>query len=79
VLLFTCGGDGVPQETAGGFDGERFEYSTLGVARFLSLLTEFGCVCRHVEYDQFPESHVFIIGQKLAQNGGPGRPAAKSN
>jgi hypothetical protein len=23
-----------------------------------------GCICRHLEYDQFPEKHVFLIAQK---------------
>ena len=34
------------------------------VDEFLRLLIEFGCTCRHVEYDQFPENHVYIIAQK---------------
>ena len=64
VLLFTCGGTNGPEEISGGFAGEAFDYSTLGVNEFLRLIIEFGCSCKHVEYDQYPENHVYIIAQK---------------
>ncbi|WP_367873591.1 trans-aconitate 2-methyltransferase [Luteolibacter sp. Populi] len=63
VLLFTCGG-GEAGEIRGSFQGQDFEYSTLGVEVFVRILHECGCFCRHVEYDQFPEGHVVIIGEK---------------
>lgn len=65
VVLFTCGGGTGLHEISGGFDGETFDYSTLGVNEFLRLLVEFGCSCRHLEYDQYPDNHVFIIAQKV--------------
>ena len=64
VVLFTCGGGLGSEEISGGFEGEKFDYSTLGVDEFLRLLIEFGCTCKHVEYDQYPENHVYIIAQK---------------
>jgi len=64
VLLFTCGGTIGPEELSGGFEGETFDYSTLGVNEFLRLIDEYGCTCKHLEYDQFPENHVCIIAQK---------------
>lgn len=30
----------------------------------LRLPREFGCECLHVEYDQYPESHVYLIARK---------------
>lgn len=63
VLLFTCGG-GAPDEITGSFWGEDFSYSTLGVEGFVAILQDCGCFCRHVEYDQHPENHVFVIAQK---------------
>ena len=65
ILLFTCGGTIGAEEISGGFEGERFDYSTLGVNEFLRLVMEFGCLCKHVEFDQFPENHVYIIAQKI--------------
>jgi SAM-dependent methyltransferase len=64
VVVFTCGGTIGPEEISGGFEGESFDYSTLGVNEFLRLIIEFGCTCKHVEYDQYPENHVYIIAQK---------------
>lgn len=64
VLVFTCGGGHKSGEIAGSFQGQDFEYSTLGVDAFLRILAEHQCTCRHLEYDQFPENHVYIIAQK---------------
>jgi len=64
VLLFTCGGTIGPGEISGNFQGENFDYSTLGVNEFLRLLNEFGCTCKHLEYDQLPENHVYIVAQR---------------
>lgn len=64
VLVFTCGGGNKSGEIAGSFQGQDFEYSTLGVDAFLRILSEHQCTCRHLEYDQYPENHVYIIAQK---------------
>jgi hypothetical protein len=39
-------------------------YGVLGIPKTLQTISEAGCLCRHVEYDQFPEKHVFLIAQK---------------
>jgi SAM-dependent methyltransferase len=64
VLLFTCGGGHTNSEIEGAFQGQDFEYSTLGVDGFLRILSKHHCTCRHLEYDQYPENHVYIIAQK---------------
>ena len=63
VLIFTCGG-GMAGEITGSMQNEDFGYSTLGVEKFVRLVHQFGCFCRHLEYDQYPENHVFIIAQR---------------
>ena len=63
VILFTCGGRHTNEEISGAFQGQDFEYSTLGVDAFLRILSEHHCTCRHLEYDQYPD-HVYIIAQK---------------
>jgi SAM-dependent methyltransferase len=66
VLIFTCGGKDEASSISGEFQGEDFEYSSLGLSAYLQLIAEFGCVCRHLEYDQGPvETHVYIIAQKI--------------
>ena len=65
VLIFTCGGVSEPGTISGGFRGEDFEYSSLGVEEYLRLLRKFSCEFLHVEFDQGPsESHVYIIARK---------------
>ncbi len=64
VLMFTCGGGYRHSQVSGTFQGQKFEYSTLGVNDFLKILNEQNCTCLHLEYDQYPENHVYIIAQK---------------
>ncbi len=39
-------------------------YSVLGIPNTLKLIDSCGCVCRHLEYDQYPETHLYLIVQK---------------
>ena len=64
VFIFTCG-EAEIKETCGSFGGEQLYYSTLGLAEFLRLLDSFGCQIKHVEYDLYPEIHIYIIAQKI--------------
>jgi 2-polyprenyl-3-methyl-5-hydroxy-6-metoxy-1,4-benzoquinol methylase len=64
VLIFTLGGRDQPGEVRDAHMGPPMYTATLGIPRTLELLTQCGCVCRHLEYDQCPESHVYIIAQK---------------
>jgi len=65
VLIFTTGGTDEPGEVRDAHMGPPMYTATLGIPQTLSLLTQFGCICRHLEYDQFPELHVYVIAQKL--------------
>ncbi|HEU4683605.1 MAG TPA: class I SAM-dependent methyltransferase [Nitrospira sp.] len=64
VLLFTCGDTNEPGTVQGGFGGRRFEYSSLGVREYVRLLWRFDCTVRHIEYDQMPADHVYLIARK---------------
>lgn len=65
VLLFTCGGVEQRESIRGEFGGKAFEYSSLGVPEFTRLLWRVGCTIQHLEYDQYPEKHVYFIARKL--------------
>lgn len=65
VLLFTCGGGEEPGTAQGELGAKQFEYSSLGVPGFVRLLWHFGCAVRHIEYDQYPQNHVYIVAQKI--------------
>lgn len=66
VLIFTTGGLDEPAEKTDSCMGPPMYYSVLGIPKTLELLAHFGCVCRHLEYDQYPEKHLYIIAQKTA-------------
>jgi|SRR5947209_668422 len=65
VFIFTTGGVDKPEEKVDSCMGPSVYYSVLGIPKTLELLTRFGCICRHLEYDQLPEPHVYIIAQKV--------------
>jgi hypothetical protein len=59
------GGLDGPEEKRDSSMGPTVYYSVLGITKTLQTVAEAGCVCRHLEYDQWPEKHVFIIAQKV--------------
>jgi 2-polyprenyl-3-methyl-5-hydroxy-6-metoxy-1,4-benzoquinol methylase len=64
VFIFTTGGLDGPEEKRDSSMGPEVYYSVLGIPRTLQILVEAGCVCRHLEYDQWPENHLFLIAQR---------------
>jgi len=64
VFIWTTGGLDAPDEKRDSAMGPPVYYSVLGIPKTLLILAEAGCVCRHLEYDQLPEKHVFLIAQK---------------
>lgn len=45
--------------------GDSFAYSSIGINENLKLLIEHGLSIRHIELDQFPENHAYIIAKKM--------------
>lgn len=64
VLVFTTGGTDGPDEKRDSCMGPPMYHATLGIPKTLQVITEAGCVCRHLEYDQHPELHVCLIAQR---------------
>ena len=65
VHIFTTVGFDEPGDHGdSGHMGVPLAYGALGIPKLLALLTKFGCICRHLEYDQYPEQHLYIIAQK---------------
>ena len=70
ILIFTSGGIDAPEEGSNPFLGQELYHAALGIPTLLKLVEEFGCVCRHLEYDQFPpEKHLYLIVQKRGGGG----------
>ena len=64
ILIFTSGGLDAAGEATNPFLGQPLYHATPGIPELLSTLYESGCICRHLEYDQFPEKHLYIIAEK---------------
>lgn len=43
---------------------QTFTYSSIGIAANIDILSLNGLDVRHIELDQYPEKHAFIISQK---------------
>jgi RimJ/RimL family protein N-acetyltransferase/ubiquinone/menaquinone biosynthesis C-methylase UbiE len=69
VLVFTTSGTDAPSEKQDSCMGPLMYHATLGVPKTLHVLAEAGCTCRHLEYDQHPELHVYVVAQKLEEDG----------
>jgi hypothetical protein len=44
--------------------GPEVCYSTLGIPGLLDVIEEAGCACRHLEFDQYPEKHLYVVAQR---------------
>jgi predicted TPR repeat methyltransferase len=65
AFIWTMGGLDAPDEKRDSCMGPPVYYSTLGIPKTLQVISDAGCICRHLEYDQRPENHVFVIVQKI--------------
>jgi RimJ/RimL family protein N-acetyltransferase len=70
VHVFAAGGTDGPDEKRDAGTGVPMYHAALGVSKTLQVLADAGCVCRHLEYDQYPESHVYLIAQKTESESG---------
>jgi len=48
----------------GKLSDDLFGYGTIGINENLRILNENGCKCMHLEIDQYPDGHVYVIGKK---------------
>lgn len=65
VFIWTAGGLDGPEEKRDSSMGVPVSYSVLGIPKTLQTIAEAGCVCRHLEFDQWPEKHVYLITEKV--------------
>lgn len=67
ILIFTSGGLDQPGEVTNPCMGQPLYHATLGIPQLLKIISESACICRHLEYDQHPELHIYLIIQKPTQ------------
>ncbi len=64
VFVFTTGGVEKPDEITHPCFGQPLYHAAPGISAVLRTIEEAGCLCRHLEYDQHPEKHVYVIVQR---------------
>ena len=65
IYIFTMGGLDASEEKVDSAMGPPMYYSVLGIPRTLQLISDNQCICRHLEYDQYPELHLYVVAQRL--------------
>lgn len=75
ILIYTFGDDyGDHQSLSfqdengkqiGELNNDLFPYGTIGINENLRVIMKNGCQCRHLELDQYPAKHVYLIAKKL--------------
>ena len=68
VLIYTAGGLDHPGHITNSLMGQPIYHAAWAVTDLLRVLDQCGCICRHLEYDQYPEKHLYIIAQKAGKN-----------
>lgn len=69
ILIFTSGGVDRPEDHTNPYLGQPLYHAALGIPRLLEIVSGQGCICRHLEYDQYPELHLYLIIQRAEQSG----------
>lgn len=64
VLIFTTGGVQLPEEITNPCFGQPLYHAAPGIPALIRTLEEANCACRHLEYDQYPEKHVYMVAQR---------------
>ena len=64
VLIFSFGGTQEETTHVDNFMGPQVYYSSLGVTGFLKLFLSLDCICRHLEFEEYPGTHAYLIVQK---------------
>lgn len=62
ILIYTLG-DAVGEHESDWHD-DKFPYSSIGIGENLRVLMDCGLHIRHVELDQYPQKHAYIIARK---------------
>lgn len=66
VLIFSFGGTEGEDAHTNSAMGPEVYYATLGIQGYIKLCLQLGCVIRHLEFDQYPELHAYLIVEKCS-------------
>lgn len=66
ILIFSFGGVNAPGDHCDDTMGPMMYYSSLGTNGFIQVVLDNGCTIKHLELDQYPELHTYMVVQKIA-------------
>ncbi|OBT12121.1 methyltransferase type 11 [Vibrio sp. UCD-FRSSP16_10] len=64
IFIFSFGGTTEEDSHKNQCMGPEVYYSSIGLNGYLSLVLDLGCIIRHLEFDQHPELHAYLIVEK---------------
>ena len=67
VLIYTTGGLDQAGHITNPFLGQPLYHAGWTIPGLLRTLEQCDCICKHLEFDQLPEKHLYIIAQKVEQ------------
>jgi trans-aconitate methyltransferase len=65
VLIYTTGNVDKPGEVCNDCLGQPLYHAALGIREALRIIDESDCICRHLENDDWPDLHLYLIIQKI--------------
>lgn len=63
-VLIHSFGDEFGDDTVDQCRGQEFRYSSIGISQNIEVMKDNGLTVVHLEYDQFPENHIYSIAMK---------------
>ncbi len=63
IMIYTFG-DALGDHLSS-WHNDEFYYSSIGIEGNMKVIMENGCQCRHLELDQYPEKHVYMIVKRI--------------
>lgn len=64
VLIYTSGAVDEPDGDDGEFLGQILYHAALGIPALLNIIDACGCICRHLENDDWPNAHLYLVIQR---------------
>jgi trans-aconitate methyltransferase len=64
VLIYTSGAVDEAGEVSNECHGQMLYHAAIGIPAILDIIDECHCICRHLENDDWPSNHLYVIIQK---------------
>jgi 2-polyprenyl-3-methyl-5-hydroxy-6-metoxy-1,4-benzoquinol methylase len=65
VLIYTSGAVDEAGEVSNKCQGQMLYHAAIGIPAILKIIDKCQCVCRHLENDDWPSNHLYVIIQRI--------------